>query len=198
MFKWLVVALFSCSFSAIAAEKVQPVVSTVTAQDIEVATHVKNGSLILGEVEWIYIAAINHNVKARIDTGATTSSISAIDIRAYKKNGKSMVDFKLSHDDETSKQFTMPVKRWVEVKQASTSKASKSRPVVTLDIQIGDHKTKSDFTLVDRNQLEFPVLIGRTFIDNEAIVDVSHSYIQPKVKLVEETKTAEKAEPTEK
>lgn len=197
MFKWLIVTLFSCSFSAIAAEKVQPV-STVTAQDIEIATHIKNGSLILGEVEWIYIADINHNVKARIDTGATTSSISAVDIHTYKKNGKSMVDFKLSHDGATSKQFTMPVKRWVKVKQASTSKASEPRPVVALAVQIGDHKTKSDFTLVDRNQLEFPVMIGRTFIDDDAIVDVSHTYIQPKVKLVEKTKTAKKSESTEK
>ncbi|WP_153447335.1 ATP-dependent zinc protease family protein [Vibrio algicola] len=189
MFKWLIIALFSCSFSAIAAEKAQPV-STVTAKDIPVATHLKNGDLILGETEWVYVSDINRNIKARIDTGATTSSISAVNIRLYKKDGKNMVDYKLAHDDWTSKLFTAPVKRWVEVKQASTTKASASRPVIDLNIQIGDHKTKSDFTLVDRSQLEFPVLIGRTFIDKEAVVDVSHAYLQPKTKLAAETKTA--------
>lgn len=47
-----------------------------------------DGKLLLGEEEWIYIKAINHSAKARIDTGATTSSISAVDIEMFERDGK--------------------------------------------------------------------------------------------------------------
>lgn len=182
MFKWLLIALFSCSFSAVAAEQVQPV-SKVTPQEVSVETHTKSGNLILGEKEWIYIKPLNRNVLARVDTGATSSSISAIDIKTYKKDGKSFVDFKLAHKKWQSKTMTYPVTRWVEVVQSTSEEPSSSRPVIKLEVQVGDYKTKTDFTLTDRTHLQYPVLLGRTFIDNVALVDVSHKYVQPRVKL---------------
>lgn len=182
MFKWLLIALFSCSFSAVATEQVQPV-SKVTPQEVSVETHTKSGNLILGEKEWIYIKPLNRNVLARVDTGATSSSISAIDIKTYKKDGKSFVDFKLAHKKWQSKTMTYPVTRWVEVVQSTSEEPSSSRPVVQLEVQVGDYKTKTDFTLTDRTHLQYPVLLGRTFIDNVALVDVSHKYVQPRVKL---------------
>ncbi|MGO1191953.1 ATP-dependent zinc protease family protein [Vibrio casei] len=195
MFKWLIVALLSCSFSVFATDEAQPV-SKVKPQQIDIATHTKSGDLILGEKEWIYIDNLNRNILARVDTGATTSSISAKDIHTYKKEGKSFVDFRLAHKKWETKTFTLPVKRWVEVVQSSTDEPSDSRPVVVLSIQIGDLKTTTDFTLVDRSHLEYPVLLGRTFIDNVAVVDVSHKYIQPRVK-VKQSPIAKKTSDTE-
>ena len=182
MFKWLLIALFSCSFSAVATEQAQPV-SKVTPQEVSVETHTKSGNLILGEKEWIYIKPLNRNVLARVDTGATSSSISAVDIKTYKKDGKSFVDFKLAHKKWQSKTMTYPVTRWVEVVQSTSEEPSSSRPVIQLEVQVGDYKTKTDFTLTDRTHLQYPVLLGRTFIDNVALVDVSHKYVQPRVKL---------------
>ncbi|WP_086984548.1 ATP-dependent zinc protease family protein [Vibrio aphrogenes] len=182
MFRWLLIALLSCSFSTLAADKAQPV-SQVTPQEITVATHTKSGDLVLGEKEWIYVKDLNRNILSRVDTGATSSSISAVDIKTYKKDGKNFVDFKLAHKKWESKTLTYPVTRWVEVVQSTTDKPSKSRPVVQLDVQVGDYKVKTDFTLADRTHLQYPVLLGRTFIDNVAVVDVSHKYIQPRVKI---------------
>ncbi|MFH0264947.1 ATP-dependent zinc protease family protein [Vibrio rumoiensis] len=198
MFKWLLVALFSCSFSVMAANEAQPV-SKVTPQEINIETHTKNGDLILGEKEWIYIKPLNRNVLARVDTGATSSSISAIDIKTYKKDGKSFVDFKLAHKNWQSKTMTYPVTRWVEVVQSTTEEPSASRPVIQLEVQVGDHKAKTDFTLADRTHLQYPVLLGRTFIDNVAVVDVSHKYIQPRVKVEKPaTNTPDKSAEEEK
>ncbi|MFV0575141.1 MAG: ATP-dependent zinc protease [Vibrio sp.] len=182
MFKWLLIALFSYSCSAIAAESAQVTQpdDQVTPQEISVDTHTKTGSLILGEEEWIYVKEANRNVRSRVDTGATTSSISATDIKLYKKDGKDFVDFKLGHKKWHTDVLTYPVTRWVEVVQSSTDSPSESRPVVQLEVQLGDLKTTTDFTLTDRNHLEFPVLLGRTFIDKVAVVDVSHKYVQPR------------------
>lgn len=192
MFKWLLIALFSSSFSAIAASQTQPV-SKVTPQEVNIETHTKNGDLILGEKEWIYIKPLNRSILARVDTGATSSSISAREIKTYKKDGKSFVDFKLAHKKWQSKTLTYPVTRWVEVVQSTSEEPSTSRPVVQLEVKIGDHKTKTDFTLTDRTHLKYPVLLGRTFIDNTAVVDVSHKYIQPRVKIEKAPKKANEA-----
>jgi len=149
-----------------------------------VATNLKtaDGKLIQGEEEWMYIKAINHNVKARIDTGATTSSISAIDIEMFERDGKDWVKFKLAHNDKETKEFELPVVRIVTIRQSSTEERT-DRPVIDAWVQIGDLKTKTEFTLNDRTHMTYPVLLGRTFFRDVAVVDVSKKFVQPKVKL---------------
>ena len=151
-----------------------------------VATNLKtaDGKLILGEEEWMYIKAINHNAKARIDTGATTSSISAIDIEMFERDGKNWVKFKLAHNGSETKEFESPVSRIVTIRQSSTEERT-DRPVIEAWVQIGDLKTKTEFTLNDRTHMTYPVLLGRTFFRDVAVVDVSKTFIQPKVKLTE-------------
>ncbi|MDD9194355.1 RimK/LysX family protein [Aliivibrio sp. S3MY1] len=148
------------------------------------ATNLKtaDGKLILGEEEWMYIKAINHNAKARIDTGATTSSISAIDIQMFERDGKDWVKFKLAHSGNKTKAFELPVSRIVTIRQSSTEERT-DRPVIAVWVQIGDLKTKTEFTLNDRTHMTFPVLLGRTFFRDVAVVDVSKKFVQPKVKL---------------
>ncbi|WP_122032061.1 ATP-dependent zinc protease [Aliivibrio sp. EL58] len=141
-----------------------------------------DGKLILGEEEWMYIKAINHNAKARVDTGATTSSISAIDIEMFERDGKDWVKFKLAHSGNETKEFESPVSRIVTIRQSSTEERT-DRPVIEAWVQIGDLKTQTEFTLNDRTHMTFPVLLGRTFFRDVAVVDVSKKFVQPKVKL---------------
>ena len=57
------------------------------------------------------------------------------------------------------------------------------RPVVRLTVRIGDMTEKAEFTLKDRSDMTFPVLLGREFLKDIAVVDVAREYIQPKPKL---------------
>jgi len=153
--------------------KPKPVVTPLKTAD---------GKLMLGEEEWLYIKAINHNVKARIDTGATTSSISAIDIEMFERDGKDWVKFKLAHGGEETKEFESPVSRVVTIRQSSTEERTE-RPVINVWVQLGELKTKTEFTLNDRTHMTYPVLLGRTFFRDVAVVDVGRKYIQPKTKI---------------
>ncbi|GAK22074.1 hypothetical protein JCM19052_2644 [Vibrio sp. JCM 19052] len=47
-----------------------------------------DGMLILGAEEWVHIPAINQTFKGRVDTGATTSSISATEVVPFERDGK--------------------------------------------------------------------------------------------------------------
>jgi hypothetical protein len=49
-------------------------------------------------------------------------------------------------------------------------------------IQIGDLKEKTEFTLADRTHLTYPLLLGRSFFKDVAVVDVSRKFVQPKHK----------------
>jgi hypothetical protein len=144
-------------------------------------TKTSDGKLILGEREWVYVPGLEENFKARIDTGATTSSISATDVVEFERDGKDWVKFKIEHDGVKSKEIALPVERWVKIRQSSAEK-SERRAVVESWIQIGDLKEKTEFTLADRTHLKFPLLLGRSFFKDVAVVDVSKKFVQKKHK----------------
>ena len=128
----------------------------------------------------MFVPGLKEAFKARIDTGATTSSISAVDIVDFERDGKDWVKFKIEHDGITTKEISLPVERWVKIKQSSAEGAQR-RAVVVASIQIGDLKDKTEFTLADRTHLSFPILLGRSFFRDVAVVDVSQKYVQKKI-----------------
>lgn len=138
-----------------------------------------NGKLILGEEEWVYFPGLKESFKARIDTGATTSSISATDIVPFERDGKDWVKFKISHGELKSAEINLPVERWVKIRQSS-SEESDRRAIVVAWIEIGNLKDRTEFTLADRSHLSYPVLIGRSLFRDMAVVDVSKKFVQPK------------------
>ena len=129
---------------------------------------------IFGEAEYITIKPDNIRLKARIDTGATTSSIHSTEIRLLERDGKKWVKFNLTRSNGKKVPMEKPVVRTIEVKRHGQTK--QSRPVVRLDVVMGKIQKTTQFSLTDRSQFTFPVLIGRSLLKNIAIVDVNRSY----------------------
>jgi hypothetical protein len=141
----------------------------------------EEGKLILGGLEWVYVPGLDKSLKAKIDSGATTSSISAVDVVPFEREGKEWVKFRVQHGKVSSDEISLPILRWAKIKQANSAVATK-RPVVTAWIEVGKVKEKADFTLTDRNHLEYPVILGQSFFRDIAIVDVSREFVQAKKK----------------
>jgi hypothetical protein len=135
--------------------------------------------VVLGSVEQVHLDILDRSFDARVDTGAVTSSLSASDIQAFERDGKQWVKFKLL-DDKSSKEndrwIEAPVIRHVKIRQ-STSDKMERRAVVELWIRVGKIHEKAQFTLADRSQMTHPILLGREFIKDIALVDVSQQYI---------------------
>ena len=138
-----------------------------------------DNKIILGQVEWVWLRDIKTYLKARVDSGAKTSSLNALNLTTFERDGKDWVSFNVMKNIATSK-IEAPVARWVKIKQSSAS-GKQRRPVIDLWIQIGDSKEKVEFTLTNRSHLEFPMLLGRQYIKDIAVVDVSKKFIQPKI-----------------
>lgn len=70
--------------------------------------------------------------------------------------------------------------RHVKIRQ-STNEELERRVVVELWVKLGKIHEKAQFTLADRSQMSHPVLLGREFIRDIAVVDVSKKYIHTEV-----------------
>lgn len=142
----------------------------------------EDGKMLLGQNEWIYLPAQNLVLAARIDSGANTSSLHAINLLQFERDGKTWVRFETPYQIEKGQpasrvEIEAQVVRKVTVTQAS---GSETRPVVSLPLQLGTLSQNIEFTLTDRGKLTFPVLLGRRFFMDIAVIDVSKAYVQGK------------------
>lgn len=143
-------------------------------------TNQYDGKMVVGSIEWVYLPQPNHHYKARVDSGATTSSIHAENITRFERDGKKWVSFEL-RDEETSEVsvIEVPLLRTVAIRQASSQEADR-RNVVKLTVNIGNIQQDSEFTLTNRAQMDYAVLLGRNFLQDIVLIDVGQQLLQPK------------------
>ncbi|MFT5710738.1 MAG: hypothetical protein ACI8QT_001437 [Halioglobus sp.] len=136
----------------------------------------------IGEVEWAFVEPGELTLEARIDTGAETSSIHAEDIRLLEKDGKRWVQFALT-DPTTKAKISLErrLHRRILVKQKA-SDVQDRRYVVRMWVTLGNNRTWLDVSLSDRDDFEFPLLLGRNVLMDNFVVDVSKHHTIPKPK----------------
>ena len=150
-------------------------VSTVTPlRNYDMQT--PDGKMFFGQTEFIYIKEANATFEARIDSGAAVSSISAVNITEFERSGKKWYRFHMQANDRDL-EIEAPFVRYSDIRQSSKTELTR-RPVVSMNLKIGDFSTASEFTLADRTHMQFPLLIGRTMLQDVAVVDVARSNIQ--------------------
>lgn len=132
--------------------------------------------IVIGSIENISVLPLNLRFKARIDTGAKTSSIDAQNIKEFDKDGKKWVKFSLKDSDNHLIEQTYLVSRIVNIKSGVNKKPQK-RYVVKMRVKLGKVERIIDVSLNDRTHLKYPFLVGRNFLNGNFIVDVSHSYV---------------------
>ena len=163
-----VLMLVACS-----AEKPQVVPGIVpnTAQPTKVITVRPNN--VIGAVERIYFPPMKSPFLARVDTGATTSSIDADNIKRFERDGKKWVSFTLYNRETGEKMdFEKPRSRRVRILRVGEEE---HRMSVDMDVKMGNETFVAEFTLNERHDFEFQGLIGRNILSGRAVVDVSIS-----------------------
>jgi len=129
----------------------------------------------VGVAEMVRVFPSGHTFKARIDTGATTSSINARNIKLFRKGGKRWVRFEINGKSGQRVRMELPVVRRVRIKRFGQE--SKSRSVVRLGLCMGGYYKDAQVTLQDRRRREFPVLIGRRYMAGAILVDPAREYL---------------------
>lgn len=131
---------------------------------------------VIGQIEYVDILPEGIRQKARIDTGAETTSIGALDIEYFERDGKSWVKFKvLQRSSGKTTEFTKRVVRNVKIKRHGAKNIR--RPVIKMTLAMGSIKKKIEVSLTNRSKFDFPVLIGRNFLYGDIRVDVSSKFL---------------------
>lgn len=134
--------------------------------------------LVIGEAEAIKLPEFDVVWPGRIDTGATSTSIFATDVEEFDRDGALWVRFTLRNDDSGDAiEVERPVERIAEIRRRGEGENHR-RHVVLMDLGIGEVASRIEVNLADRTGFEFPVLIGRNFLNDRALVDVSRAYVQ--------------------
>src|SRR5690606_16658674 len=116
-------------------------------------------------------------IKAKIDTGARTSSLHAFDVVEFDREGEAWVRFRVNpwqHTDAEATIVECPIHDRREVR--SSSGHSQERLVVLLAIRLVDRLIVSEVTLSNRDEMGFRMLIGREALRRGFIVDPARSF----------------------
>lgn len=141
------------------------------------------GKTIYGLNEYTHVQDFDVIVAAKLDTGAKTASLSARDIKRFKRNGETWVRFVLALDDSSDHVIERPLARISKIKRRAgdydpeEGKSYSARPVIELDLCMGQALRTIEVNLTDRSAFQYPLLIGSEALkDFEALVDPSLKY----------------------
>jgi len=125
---------------------------------------------VVGLVERIYIEGIG-DVDAKIDSG--NGAYNVIDGDVLSKRGENVIIRTIG-----DKKLKKKVIDEVVIHIGSGNK--ELRPVVEFDIKLGDEEhEKVPFSIADRSENEYPVLIGKLFLSKiDKLIDVDKQYEQ--------------------
>lgn len=146
-----------------------------------VATATPMDKLVVGRNEWIWLDLLQRNLKARIDTGALSSSLNATDVQAFERDGNDWIRFRVPDEDHADggDLYEAPLVRHVKIRQASAEELER-RPVVLLQVRMGEHVEDTEFNLTNRENMLYPLLLGRNFLRDVMVVDVAKKFTQDK------------------
>lgn len=135
---------------------------------------------LLGWREWVALPAFGiPRIKAKIDTGARTSSIHAYGIETFRRHGERWVRFKLhpfQGDLVTVIHVEAPL---LAERRVRTSGGHESlRPVILTEVEVLGRSWPIELTLNTRDQMGFRMLLGREALNKgRFLVDPSRSYV---------------------
>jgi len=137
--------------------------------------------MTLGWIEWSWLEPGAIKIKTKLDTGAKTSSIDALDIEEFERDGKRWVRFRIplarrTDDSDHGEDLVLErrVRRETMIKDHD-SKSSK-RYVVKLSMCIGGSRFSTEVNLADRSRFNYPLLLGRSALKHRALVDASRVF----------------------
>jgi hypothetical protein len=134
---------------------------------------------VIGWREWVGLPVwgVAH-IKAKVDTGARTSSLHAFGLEWFERDGEPRVRFEIhpwqrSVDDPVTVDAAVVSTRDVK----SSSGAVERRPVVRTPIALAGTTVDAEITLTRRDEMGFRMLVGREALRRRFVVDPGRSYL---------------------
>ena len=147
---------------------------TIHEEILQTPAHI-DGRQVLGLFERASLPDLELEMAAKMDTGAELSSVDARNIELFERDRKKWVRFELHRTSKGIHKMELPVKEIIRIRRPGSTAVE--RPVVSMTISIGEITQPVEVSLTNRKNYSYPLLIGRNFIQDLAVIDVEKSNI---------------------
>lgn len=140
---------------------------------------IKKSSLpVIGWREWVGLPSLGiKRIKAKVDTGARSSSLHAFDLVEFDRDGESWVRFKVHPVQRKNEKVIEAEAKVLEHRSVrSSSGKAAMRPVIIANVELLGHSWPVEVTLANRNEMGFRMLLGREAFRKRFVVDAGGSY----------------------
>lgn len=133
-------------------------------------------SIIIGKYDRVDLPQLKlENIKAKIDSGAKTSSLHCSYIKQLDEDTVIFEVLDKSHKKFRKKRYSLPIQRIAKVRSSNGS--IEERFVILLKTVIFYKEFEVEYTLRNRKKMNFPILLGREFLENDFLIDVNKKYL---------------------
>jgi hypothetical protein len=130
---------------------------------------------LIGRVEHIALPGLGIVcVAAKIDTGAYRSALHYQRLKVRTVDGVKQLSVVFQMGGHRKTKVFKAFKR-VSVK--SSNGESSRRYLISTRVRLGPHVVRTQFTLFDRSDMKYQVLLGRKFLRGRFVVDVVGKYV---------------------
>jgi hypothetical protein len=134
---------------------------------------------VIGWREWIRLPDFGPStIKAKVDTGARTSSLHAFEVEEFRRGKRDMVRFQI-HPEQRSSKVSIEVEAPLLERRKVTPSSGHSelRPVVLTTIELMGESFEVELTLTRRDEMGFRMLLGRQALRGRFLVNPGKSYM---------------------
>lgn len=144
----------------------------------------KKVKMTIGWREFVSIPNLGiKEIKAKVDTGARTSALHVSNLKIVKRGQTKFAEFTVHPKQHSAKPEIHNRHKISSFRLVKSSNGiSSKRPVIKTNVMIGLEKKEIEITLVNRDLMGFRLLLGRTAVRNDCIIDPGKSYLLNKVK----------------
>ena len=146
---------------------------------------------VLGWLEMVRIYPGNLKMRAKLDTGARSSSINVYELKKFERNGETWVSFELRERrrDNKGRRYTFEKKVVDSIQIKKKGGGLDNRVVVKMDICLAGIYKKIDMSLTNRSNFNNQILIGRMDLVWDFIIDPAAVFThKPDCKIPEKLK----------
>jgi hypothetical protein len=134
--------------------------------------------LTVGWREWVSLPDMGVDwIKAKIDTGARSSSLHAFNVETFRRDGRDFVRFQV-HPIQRDSRIVVPTEaELLEFRQVRSSGGHETiRPVICTTLELLGTRCSIELTLASRDTMGFRMLLGRQALRQRFLIDPEASY----------------------
>jgi hypothetical protein len=146
---------------------------------MKIRKSVDPSKFVVGWREWLALPELGiDQIKAKIDTGARSSSLHVTKLTTEMVDGVEIATFRIHPGQRKSLPVIEASARVLEWREIRSSNGHRSeRPVVVTLVRVGDREYPIELTLTSRDEMGFRMLLGREAVRRRALVDPGRSYL---------------------